>query len=103
LAAGSILGVVMMGNATAYDRDQIAALLATRPAATTKTSYPSPTREADRLGNLTIEDVAQLAGVSVSSARNYFSRPELLSAPTHARIKAAIAQTGYRPAAASPA
>jgi DNA-binding LacI/PurR family transcriptional regulator len=54
-------------------------------------------READTPGSLTIEDVAHLAGVSVSSARNYFSRPELLSAPTHARIKAAVAQTGYRP------
>jgi DNA-binding LacI/PurR family transcriptional regulator len=53
--------------------------------------------EADTPGSLTIEDVAQLAGVSVSSARNYFSRPELLSAPTHARIKAAVAHTGYRP------
>jgi DNA-binding LacI/PurR family transcriptional regulator len=53
--------------------------------------------EADRPGSLTIEDVAQLAGVSVSSARNYFSRPQLLSAPTHARIKAAVQQTGYVP------
>jgi DNA-binding LacI/PurR family transcriptional regulator len=54
-------------------------------------------READSSGSLTIEDVAQLAGVSVSSARNYFSRPQLLSAQTHARIKAAVAQTGYAP------
>lgn len=54
-------------------------------------------READRPGSLTIEDVARLAGVSVSSVRNYFSRPQLLSAPTHARIKAAVAQTGYVP------
>jgi DNA-binding LacI/PurR family transcriptional regulator len=54
-------------------------------------------READSSGSLTIEDVAHLAGVSVSSARNYFSRPELLRAPTHARIKAAVAHTGYRP------
>jgi DNA-binding LacI/PurR family transcriptional regulator len=53
--------------------------------------------EADRPGSLTIEDVAQLAGVSVSSARNYFSRPQLLSTQTHARIKAAVQQTGYRP------
>jgi DNA-binding LacI/PurR family transcriptional regulator len=53
--------------------------------------------EADNPGSLTIEDVAQLAGVSVSSARNYFSRPQLLSTPTHARIKAAVAQTGYTP------
>jgi DNA-binding LacI/PurR family transcriptional regulator len=53
--------------------------------------------EADRPGSLTIEDVARLAGVSVSSARNYFSRPQVLSAPTHARIKAAVAQTGYTP------
>jgi DNA-binding LacI/PurR family transcriptional regulator len=53
--------------------------------------------EADNPGSLTIEDVAHLAGVSVSSARNYFSRPQVLSAPTHARIKAAVAQTGYLP------
>src|SRR4029453_12946630 len=56
-----------------------------------------PMREADAPSSLTIEDVAQLAGVSVSSARNYFSRPQVLSAPTHARIKAAVAQTGYTP------
>jgi DNA-binding LacI/PurR family transcriptional regulator len=54
-------------------------------------------READKPSGVTIEDVAQLAGVSVSSARNYFSRPQVLSAPTHARIKAAVAQTGYVP------
>jgi DNA-binding LacI/PurR family transcriptional regulator len=54
-------------------------------------------READNPSSVTIEDVAQLAGVSVSSARNYFSRPQVLSAPTHARIKAAVAQTGYLP------
>jgi DNA-binding LacI/PurR family transcriptional regulator len=53
--------------------------------------------EADTPASLTIEDVADLAGVSVSSARNYFSRPQLLSAPTHARIKAAVAHTGYHP------
>jgi DNA-binding LacI/PurR family transcriptional regulator len=53
--------------------------------------------EADTPGSLTIEDVAQLAGVSVSSARNYFSRPQVLSLHTHARIKAAVAQTGYTP------
>lgn len=54
-------------------------------------------READRLSSLTIEDVARLADVSVSSARNYFSRPQTLSAQTHARIKAAVQQTGYVP------
>jgi DNA-binding LacI/PurR family transcriptional regulator len=52
-------------------------------------------READRPGSLTIEGIARLAGVS--SARSYFARPELLSAPTHARIKAAVARPGYRP------
>jgi DNA-binding LacI/PurR family transcriptional regulator len=54
-------------------------------------------READRPSSLTIEDVARLADVSVSSARNYFSRPQTLSAQTHARIKAAVQQTGYVP------
>jgi DNA-binding LacI/PurR family transcriptional regulator len=56
-----------------------------------------PMREADAPSSLTIEDVAHLAGVSVSSARNYFSRPQVLAAPTHARIKAAVTQTGYTP------
>jgi DNA-binding LacI/PurR family transcriptional regulator len=54
-------------------------------------------REPDHPSSLTIEDVARLAGVSVSSARNYFSRPQLLSTQTHARLTAAVAQTGYRP------
>ncbi len=54
-------------------------------------------READRQSGLTIADVARLADVSVSSARNYFSRPQTLSAQTHARIKAAVQQTGYVP------
>jgi DNA-binding LacI/PurR family transcriptional regulator len=53
--------------------------------------------EAGTPGSLTIEDVAHLAGVSVSSARNYFSRPQLLSTQTYARIKAAVAHTGYLP------
>src|SRR6266545_3625339 len=56
-----------------------------------------PMREADRQSGLTIADVARLADVSVSSARNYFSRPQTLSAQTHARIKAAVQQTGYVP------
>ncbi len=45
----------------------------------------------------TIEQVARLAGVSVSSARNYFSRPEVLSAQTLARVRAAVQETGYAP------
>ena len=63
----------------------------------TETGRADAMREADRPGSLTIEDVAHLAGVSVSSARNYLSRPELLSTPTHASIKAAVAHTDYRP------
>jgi LacI family transcriptional regulator len=54
-------------------------------------------RDPDTPSQLTIEDVAHLAGVSVSSARNYFSRPQLLSTQTHARLSAAVAQTGYHP------
>ena len=72
-------------------------IICNKVAAGTKHSGMDPMREADRSGSLTIEDVARLAGVSVSSARNYFSRPEVLSTPTHARIKAAVAQTGYTP------
>jgi hypothetical protein len=72
--------------------------------ATLRTSgRPEEMRDPDTPSQLTIEDVAQLAGVSVSSARNYFSRPQLLSTPTHARLKAAVAQTGTTPAAASAA
>jgi DNA-binding LacI/PurR family transcriptional regulator len=45
----------------------------------------------------TIEDVARAAGVSTSSARNFFSRPAVLSARTHARIEQAVRATGYAP------
>jgi DNA-binding LacI/PurR family transcriptional regulator len=45
----------------------------------------------------TIEDVARTAGVSTSSARNFFSRPAVLSARTHARIEQAVRATGYAP------
>lgn len=54
-------------------------------------------REAVTPSSSTIEEVARLAEVSVSSARNYFSRPEVLSPQTHARIKAAVRETGYTP------
>src|SRR6266511_4065923 len=54
-------------------------------------------READTRSTPSIEEVARRAGVSVSSARNYFSRPEVLSAQTHARLKAAVRETGYVP------
>jgi DNA-binding LacI/PurR family transcriptional regulator len=53
--------------------------------------------EADTPSSRNIEEVARLAGVSVSSARNYFSRPEVLSTQTRARIKAAVQETGYTP------
>jgi DNA-binding LacI/PurR family transcriptional regulator len=45
----------------------------------------------------TIEDVARVAGVSTSSARNFFSRSAVLSARTHARIEQAVRTTGYAP------
>jgi DNA-binding LacI/PurR family transcriptional regulator len=45
----------------------------------------------------TIEDVARAAGVSTSSARNYFSRPAVLSASTRERIEQAVRATGYAP------
>ena len=54
-------------------------------------------READARSTPSIEEVARRAGVSVSSARNYFSRPEVLSPQTHARIKTAVRETGYAP------
>ena len=47
--------------------------------------------------NPTIEDVARAAGVSASSARNFFSRPGVLSAATRARIDEAVRRTGYAP------
>jgi DNA-binding LacI/PurR family transcriptional regulator len=50
----------------------------------------------------TIEDVARAAGVSTSSARNYFSRPAVLSAGTHARIEQAVRATGYVPRGGQP-
>jgi DNA-binding LacI/PurR family transcriptional regulator len=54
-------------------------------------------RKAGTASRPTIEEVARLAGVSVSSARNYFSRPGVLSPETRARIKTAVQETGYVP------
>jgi DNA-binding LacI/PurR family transcriptional regulator len=45
----------------------------------------------------TIEDVARAAGVSTSSARNFFSRPAVLSVRTRAQIEQAVRSTGYAP------
>lgn len=53
--------------------------------------------EDDTPSSSSIEEVARRAGVSVSSARNYFSRPEVLSTQTRARIQAAVQETGYVP------
>jgi DNA-binding LacI/PurR family transcriptional regulator len=80
-----------------YVYNQACKLICKRRSATTDNDGTATMAEADTPASLTIDDVAHLAGVSVSSARNYFSRPQVLSAPTHARIKAAVAQTGYVP------
>ena len=46
---------------------------------------------------MTIADVARLAGVSVSSVSNYFNRPGRVGAATAARIRVAVAKSGYVP------
>lgn len=45
--------------------------------------------------SVTIGDIARVAGVSRSTVSRAFSRPELLSAETVQRVKAAAAQLGY--------
>ena len=46
---------------------------------------------------MTITDIARMAGVSVSSVSNYFNRPGRVGAATAARIRAAVAKTGFVP------
>ena len=46
---------------------------------------------------MTIADIARMAGVSVSSVSNYFNRPGRVGAATAARIRAAVAKTGFVP------
>ncbi|UWF77339.1 MULTISPECIES: LacI family DNA-binding transcriptional regulator [Microbacterium] len=44
-----------------------------------------------------VKDVAALAGVSASTVSNYLNHPELLSATTLERVRAAIEELGYVP------
>ncbi len=48
-------------------------------------------------GGITLRDVAKLAGVSVITASRALNTPEALSAETLARVRDAIARTGYVP------
>lgn len=42
-----------------------------------------------------IRDVARRAGVSVATVSNVFNRPEIVAAPTRARVEAAVRELGY--------
>lgn len=44
-----------------------------------------------------LEDVAALAGVHASTVSRFFTRPELISTHTAARIEAAVTELGYAP------
>lgn len=48
-------------------------------------------------GSPTVLDVARRAGVSRQTVSNVLNAPDLVRAPTRARVEAAIADLGYRP------
>lgn len=52
---------------------------------------------------VTMRDVAERAGVAVSTVSRVVSTPERISAPTRQAVLAAIQELGYRPAGARPA
>ena len=49
----------------------------------------------------TVEDVARLAGVSRQTVSNVLNAPDVVRAPTRARVEAAIEQLGYAPSMAA--
>ncbi len=46
---------------------------------------------------VSIKDVARLAGVSIATVSRCVNDPERVREPTRARVRQAIAQTGYSP------
>lgn len=59
---------------------------------------PAPQRKSRRAhGSVTLQDVAQLAGVSAITASRAINQPAVVSEETRERVQRAISKTGYTP------
>jgi LacI family gluconate utilization system Gnt-I transcriptional repressor len=64
----------------------------------TRTEHAPRRRRTSRAtGNITLEDVAKLAGVSTVTVSRAIHRPELVAAGTIARVRDVVERTGYVP------
>jgi LacI family gluconate utilization system Gnt-I transcriptional repressor len=63
----------------------------------TRRTNPIPRTPRRKSGGITLRDVAKLAGVSVITASRALNTPEALTAETLAKVRDAVARTGYVP------
>lgn len=68
-----------------------------RPVTSGRPAKPVSRTPRRKSGGITLRDVAKLAGVSVITASRALNTPEALSADTLARVRDAVARTGYVP------
>ena len=66
------------------------------PASRSTRPLPSPSKPRGTSG-ITLADVARVAGVSTITASRALGNPSLVSAETQARVREAVAKTGYIP------
>jgi len=69
-----------------------------KPPATPKAAGTAPARQARRgHGRVTLQDVAQAAGVTAITVSRFLREPAIVAEDTAARIRSALSQTGYVP------
>ena len=69
-----------------------------RPPPASSPASPAPARQARRgHGRVTLQDVAQAAGVTSITVSRFLREPAIVAEDTAARIRTALSQTGYVP------